>query len=117
MTRRAILGFAAAAAAPLLAVPVRLVTDSRAGILLQPTRVEGEIKRSPAGRPQFAGLARGAVHIVITGRVPVDWDSGRGLAGVSTRYEGCALSVIALQQAAAGGCVCAATGLGRVRRP
>ena len=112
------------AAEPRLAVPVRLVMDIRArytpqhfqaflskvwaetvgdfssgGILLQTSQGTGEIKRSPGGRPIFAGVERGAVNVVLTDHIPLSWDTGRALAGVTTVSDGYHVCVIALRYA------------------
>jgi len=104
-----------------LKVPVRQVFDSRAkstpeqlrrftsniwpeavrdfercGIHLASTQVTGELRRSPAGRPIFVGLEHGVINLVVTDSIPLDWDGGRGLTGVTTRYEGYHLCMIAL---------------------
>jgi hypothetical protein len=47
----------------------------------------------------FAGLEHGVVNLVITDHVPLQWDNGRGLAGVSTRRDGYDLCLIALSYA------------------
>lgn len=110
LTRRAWLaasGLAYAASAP-LEIPVCLIEDSRAtfekeriaafwrsiwpqairnlgycGIRLQARRVAGEVKRLPSGRPAFAGLERGMLNVVVTNQIPLAWDNGRGLNGVT----------------------------------
>ena len=112
-----------AAQTPLL-VPVHRVTDSRTrvtqeqfrrfwfriwpeavrdfgrcGIELQCSDGKGEIKLSPAGRPIFVGLQPRVLNLVLTDSIPMEWDQGRGLAGVTTRYEGYHLCVIALHHA------------------
>lgn len=116
--------FIAAGAQPPLLIPVHRVMDSRArhtpdrlrrfnldvwpeavrdfnrcGIQFLHTQVDGEIKRSPAGQPVFSGIRRGVINLVVTDRVPMDWDSARALAGVSTLHQGHALSLIALHYA------------------
>lgn len=68
----------------------------RAGIQFQVSDETGEIKRSPGGRPVFAGLQRGVINLVITDNVPMDYG---GVAGVTTLWEGYHLSVIALSNA------------------
>jgi hypothetical protein len=68
----------------------------RAGIQFQVSDEVGEIKRSPGGRPVFAGLQRGVINLVITDNVPMDYG---GVAGVTTLWEGYHLSVIALSNA------------------
>ena len=129
MTRRAFLGAVAAATAgasaePALIVPVHRVTDTRArctpeqfrrfsssiwpeavrdfsrsGIQLQTSETKGEIRRSPGDRPIFVGLTRGAINVVLTDRIPTNWDGGRASAGVSALYQGYHLCVIALSYA------------------
>jgi hypothetical protein len=104
-----------------LVVPVRRVMDSRAkctpeqlqrwwsviwpeaardfasgGIRLETRDAPGEIKRSPSSRPIFTGLERGVVNLMITDHVPMDY---AGLSGVTTRYDGYHLCVIALSDA------------------
>jgi hypothetical protein len=129
MTRRELLWAATMAASttpsrdvPLVVtVPVRRVMDSRAkctpeqlrkwwsviwpeavrdfaggGIRLETSDSPGEIKRSPSSRPIFTGLERGVINLMITDHVPMDY---AGLAGVTTRYDGYHLCVIALSDA------------------
>ena len=113
----------AAADAP-LALPLRQVVDSRArwkpeqigafwsslwpeaarefgrcGIRIENQVVEGEVRRTPGDRPIFKGALPGVLNMVITDVIPLRWDRGRGLPGVTTRYDGCDLCVIALQYA------------------
>lgn len=116
-------GVARSAERPLI-VPVHRVTDRRAqctaeeyrqfwwriwpeavrdfgrcGMHLQCTDESGEIRRSPGGRPIFVGLQPGVVNLVLTDHIPMDWDNGRALAGVTTLQEGYCLCVIALRYA------------------
>jgi hypothetical protein len=127
MTRRAFAGLLAAApllAQPPVTVPVYLIVDKRAkitpaqlavfsneiwpeavrdfqrvGIRLESGQGVGEVRRAPSGRPLFAGLARGAVNLVLTDAIPMEWDNGRGLAGVATLYDGLPLCLVALPRA------------------
>jgi hypothetical protein len=69
---------------------------SRGGIELQTSGGPGEVRISPGDRPIFVGLRRGAINLVLTGRIPMRWDQGRALAGVSTIHEGYHVSMIAL---------------------
>jgi hypothetical protein len=69
------------------------------GIHLQVSRGTGEIRRSPSGRPIFAGLEHGVINLVLTDHIPMNWDSGRALRGVTTRYEGYHLCMVALRYA------------------
>lgn len=59
----------------------------------------GEVRRSPADNPVFVGLRRGAINLVVTDVIPMYWDKGRALAGVSTIHEGYHLCMIALRYA------------------
>src|SRR5947209_8761959 len=72
---------------------------NRCGIQFQTTEATGEIKRSAADRPIFLGLERAAINLILTDYIPMYWDRGRGLAGVTTRYEGYHVCVIALSHA------------------
>jgi hypothetical protein len=112
-----------AAAAPLV-VPVHRVVDSRAkctkeqfhlfwqriwpevvrdlgrcGIDLAATDETGEIRRSPSSRPVFKGLKRGVINLVLTREIPLDWSRARGIAGVTTIWEGYHVCLIALDHA------------------
>jgi len=60
---------------------------------------EGEVRRSPSGKPIFEGLDRGVINMVVTDQIPIEWDNGRGLSGVTTRWRGYQLCVIALNYA------------------
>ena len=75
-------------------------TFSRSGIDLQTTDETGEVKRSAGDRPScFAGLRHDRLNLVLTGAIPMYWNSGRALAGVTTIYEGYHLCMIALRYA------------------
>jgi hypothetical protein len=112
------------AAVSSVVVPVRQVVDQRAnlperftrpfwstiwpeavrdfqkcGVRLENTVAQGEIRRSPAGRPVFVGLAPHILNLVITSQIPMNWGGGRGLSGVTTRYEGFHICMIALNYA------------------
>ena len=126
MTRRSFLGAAplAAAVQRAVTVPVRIVSDKRmqagseaarrfwseiwpqavndfgsGGIELKDTRVAGEVRRSPSGKPVFVGLSKDSINLVLSDQVPVAWDRGRGLAGVTTRHEAFHVCLIATRQA------------------
>jgi hypothetical protein len=127
MRRRDFLSLAAAGTLPVrrdgpLLVPVQHVLDKRArlyrssyywsqiwpeatrdlercGIRLENTVRSGEIRRSPTGRPIFDGLDRDVINIVLTDHLPMAWDGGRALRGVTTRYDRCHVCVIALNYA------------------
>jgi hypothetical protein len=72
---------------------------SRCGIQFDCTRIIADVRRSPSGAPVFQKLADNVINLVITDRIPTQWDNGRGLSGVMTRYEGFHLCVIALDHA------------------
>ena len=129
MTRRQFVFTAAAvtgsASAPaLLLVPIHRIVDSRArcspeqrrqfwsviwpeavrnfsqgGIGLQTSDGPGEVRRSPGDRPVFIGLRRGVINLVLTDHIPMKWDNGRALAGVTTIHDGYHVCLLALQYA------------------
>jgi hypothetical protein len=127
MTRRGFLSLAALAAGPppppRLVVPLHRILDGRlkpsdrvrrfwpalwseavrdfhqGQIDFDLTDGAGEVKLSPAGNPIFTGLQRGAINLVVTDVVPINWDGGRALAGVSTIHEGYPICLIALRYA------------------
>ena len=129
MTRRSFLSMVPATAlaarspAPLV-VPIHRVMDARAdcppettgrfwskiwpeaartfgqcGIQFQTTDAAGEIRRSPGDRPTFVGLERGAINLVLTGHIPMQWDKGLALAGLTVLYGPYHLCLIALRYA------------------
>ena len=69
-------------------------TFASGGIDLQVTDGPGEIRNSPADQPIFVGLQRKTINLILTGRLPMYWDSGRALAGTSTVREGYQICVI-----------------------
>jgi hypothetical protein len=70
----------------------------RCGIQLQRVWRKGEIRRSPGGNPIFTGLDQNALNLVLTDNVPLNWDNGRGVAGVAARYQGYDLCVLSIQK-------------------
>jgi len=128
MTRREFLPVLAAAAGPSansrVTVPLHRVTDSytpippgelqhfwgsiwpeafrvfrSGGIDLATTDGPGAVGHTAADRPVFSGLRRGVLNLVLTDHLPLYWDQGRALPGVTTVFEGCHLSMIALRYA------------------
>ena len=129
MTRREFASLAAAIAAaaptaPPLAIPVHVVIDSKAnlsprqidrfwyllwpeawrdlargGIRLQNTSAPGVVERPPFREPVISGLDAASLNVVVTSRIPSDWDNGRALAGVSLRYRGYHVCMIAMAEA------------------
>jgi hypothetical protein len=71
----------------------------RCGIQLDMGQGTGEVRRAPSGRPFFKGLTRSAINLMLTDVIPGEWDQGKGLAGVTTQYEGHHLCLIALPRA------------------
>jgi hypothetical protein len=69
------------------------------GIRLENSVTAGEIQRPAFREPVVTGLDRGAVNIALTDRIPPEWDNGRDLSGVTLRYRGYDLCMIALDQA------------------
>jgi hypothetical protein len=107
-----------------LPVPVHRIVDSRArcspgqlrqfwfgiwpeavrnfglgGIELRTTDGPGEVRRSPGDMPVFVGLRPGVVNLVLTDHIPMKWDNGRALAGVTTIHGGYHVCLVALQYA------------------
>jgi hypothetical protein len=71
----------------------------RCGIVLKGAARPGEVRRSPSGQPIFVGLERHVINLVVTDRIPLEWDGGRALRGVTTLYRGHHLCMIALDHA------------------
>src|SRR4051794_17225086 len=116
MTRRDILQAAALLATPSgpqLEIPVHRMLDKNArcspvqvktflssvwneavhnfaqgSIALRVTESNGEVQKYPSGKPRFRCLQREMINVVLTDRIPLDWDKGRSLPGISTLYEG-----------------------------
>jgi hypothetical protein len=72
---------------------------SRGGIELQTSDGPGEVRRSAGDNPIFAGLRRGVINLVLTDHIPLYWDNGRALAGVTTLWDGYPVSMIAIPYA------------------
>jgi hypothetical protein len=129
VTRRYFIWTAAAAAiraneSTLVLVPVHRIMDARAqcppeeprrfwssiwpeavrdfgrgGIELQTSDGPGEVRRSPGDKPIFVGLRRGVINLILTDHLPLYWDNGRALAGMTTIYDGYHVCMIALRYA------------------
>lgn len=109
---------------PAIAIPVRLILDTKArikpstaerfwsgiwpeavsdlascGVRIESSTKKGEIWRPPHREPVISGLERGVLNVVLTDQVPVQWDNGMALNGVTTLYRGFHLSMIALNEA------------------
>lgn len=72
---------------------------AKGGIALRAADRAGEVLQYPSGRPLFRCLDRSMINVVLTDRVPLDWDKGRSLAGVSSLYEGFCLCVLSMEEA------------------
>jgi hypothetical protein len=79
--------------------PEALRDFSRGGIELQTSDGAGEVRRSPGDKPIFIGLRRGVINLVLTDHLPLYWDNGRALAGVTTIYDRYHVCMIALRYA------------------
>lgn len=69
------------------------------GIQLRTSDGPGEVKRTAGGNPVFIGLRRDSINLVLTDRLPMYWDNGRALAGVTTLWDGYPISMIAIPYA------------------
>ena len=129
LTRRALLALPLTAAAatrtwrPPLIVPVHIVLDgsaqwgnmlarfwqqlwpqtvrdfARCDIRLAATVKTGDIWRPPNREPAVIGLDFGVINLVVTDRIPIEWDNGRLLSGITTLYRGHLLSMVGLNRA------------------
>ncbi len=129
MTRRQFfsqsLGAAVAwAATPPLIVPVQILIDKRlyddpgllrkfwgrlwpeafrdlasCDIRLQNTTRTVEVWRPDFRQPVVPGVEPRQINLAVTDRIPMEWDGGRALSGVTTLYRGCPLCMVALDRA------------------
>ena len=76
---------------------------SQGGIDLQTSDGPGEIRRSPGDKPIFIGLRRGVINLVLTDHLPLYWDNGRALAGVTALSGGYPVCMIALRSISSSG--------------
>ncbi len=125
MTRRQFLSLAPAAALSwprreILHLPVQIILDNKiqwrpekiarfwwhiwpeavrefgwCDIQIDRTLGQGEVGRPPGRQPMVTGLKRSALNLVVTDRLPMEWDQGRALAGVTTLYRGFHLCMVA----------------------
>jgi len=72
---------------------------NRGGIELQTSDGPGEVRRSAGDNPILIGLRRGVINLVLTDHLPMYWDNGRSLAGVTTLWDGYPVSMITLPYA------------------
>ena len=124
LTRRGFLGITALAVQPAsVVVPLDIVFDGDAklsddsigrfwalwaeaardfawcGVFFKTRERQGSIFRPANRQPAILGLEHGVLNLVVTGSVPIEWDNGRMLRGVTTRYRGHHLSLIGLNRA------------------
>jgi hypothetical protein len=69
------------------------------GIELRTSASTGEVGLTAAERPVITGLERNVINMVLSDHIPMFWDNGRSVAGVTTLYEGYHVCVIALRYA------------------
>ena len=69
------------------------------GIDFDVTDGPGEVRLSAADNPIFVGLRGRAINVVVTETLPMYWDAGRALAGMSTIHDGYHVCLIALRYA------------------
>jgi len=79
--------------------PEAVLDFARCGIQFQTSVSTGGIWRPQGREPVVRGLERGAINLAITNRIPMEWDQGRTLSGVATRYRGYPLCMIAMDHA------------------
>jgi hypothetical protein len=69
------------------------------GVGLQCTQAAGYVERPANREPDVTGLDPAALNVVVTSRIPLAWDRGLSLSGVTTRYRGRHLCMVALYEA------------------
>jgi hypothetical protein len=79
--------------------PETVRTFSRGGIEFQTTDGPGEVRRTAGDRPNFVGLRRGVLNLIVTDHIPMLWDNARALAGVATLFGAYPVCLIALRYA------------------
>jgi hypothetical protein len=70
-----------------------------AGVAVRVTLGDGGVERLAQRQPILSGLVHGAINFVVTTEIPMAWDRGRALCGVTTRYRGYHVCMIALNHA------------------
>lgn len=123
MTRRGLLLMAAVPTQPLI-LPVHLIIDTkskpwpgrlelfwsriwpeavrdlrRCGIQIAERRTNIEMEKPSQREPIISKLAHGVLNLVVTDQIPMYWDHGRSLNGVTLLYRGHHVSMIALNWA------------------
>jgi len=72
---------------------------SGCGIRLDVTWTSGEVGRPAFREPTITALERRALNLVVTDRIPVEWDHSGTMCGVTTLYRGFHLSMVAVDHA------------------
>jgi hypothetical protein len=72
---------------------------ARGGIRFESSIGPGEVWRPQFREPVVSGLESRALNVVLTSRIPLDWDNGRAWCGITTLYRGRHLCMIALERA------------------
>jgi hypothetical protein len=71
----------------------------RCGVRFEITQGSSDMWRPPDHHPEVNGLKPGVLNFFVTHQIPMHWDRGRGLRGITTRYNGRHLCMIALNHA------------------
>jgi hypothetical protein len=72
---------------------------ARCGVRFESSYGAGGVWRPPGREPMISGLQRRMLNLVITNRIPMEWDRGRALSGVTACYRGFHLCMIAMDHA------------------
>jgi hypothetical protein len=79
--------------------PATIRQLGRCGVRFDSSYGSGGVWRPPGREPVVTGLERHMLNLVITNRIPMEWDQGRTLSGVTARYRGFHLCMIAMDHA------------------
>lgn len=70
-----------------------------AGIRVQTTFEQAVLWKPDFRPPMIPGLQKGVLNLVLTDRIPEDWDRGRAINGVTTLYRSFHVCMLALNYA------------------
>ncbi|WP_321477254.1 hypothetical protein [uncultured Paludibaculum sp.] len=79
--------------------PQAVANFASGGIRLECKNATGEVGRPPGREPIVSGLNPASLNIVLTGTIPMEWDSGRSISGMTMRYRGQHMCMISLYRA------------------
>lgn len=79
--------------------PEAAKTFGACGIQLDSHPGDAKIERPPGREPVVHGIDFGVINLVVTSQVPMEWDNGRSLNGMTTLYRGRPLCLVALYHA------------------